>query len=139
MAYTKERFGKYIGTITPGLNLIVPYIDRVGCRVNMRERKVKVNFPELKSRDNQEITASADAYVQVTDAYKAAYGTGNVDEALRLKLDQEMKKLIKTMLAEQIFNGADRLDKVLLEAIKPFEDEWGIAVNYIDIHKIYAA
>ena len=137
--YLIERNGKYLRTITPGMNFILPFFDRVGYKVDMRERKVRVKFPDLKTKDNAQIVCDADVYVQVTDAHKVAYATGNVDETLRLKAVLEMKKLVKSRTLAQILSSADQLDEEFLSHLKAHDQDWGLHINYVDIHKIYEA
>ncbi|PHR61697.1 MAG: hypothetical protein COA43_02925 [Robiginitomaculum sp.] len=137
MEYTIERFGKYTHTLTAGLSVTVPFIDRVGYKVDMRERKFNTEFSDLKTKDNAEIYSTADIYVSVTDSYKVAYATDNVDQTIRQKTELEMKKLVKSMTVKDITSQADTIDKALLAAINQHESTWGMQVRYIDVHKIY--
>lgn len=137
MQYTIERFGRYTKTLKPGLSLVVPFIDRIGYRLNMRERKFAVKFSDLKTKDNTEIMSVADIYATVTDAYKVAYGSNDIDENIKLKCEREMKKLVKAMDLSEIMSEADTVDAALLSALKPLEAEWGMQVRYIDVHKIH--
>ena len=137
MEFTVERYGRFTKVLKPGLNLIIPFVDRISYKINMRERKVPVQFEDLKTRDNQEIATNGDLHVQVLDAHKVAYDTGNVDENIRLRAGLEMKKLVKSMTLEQIMSQADILDKAIMKRVEPFQDEWGIKVNYIVVHKVY--
>ena len=139
MEYTVERFGRYTKTLRPGLAVIAPFIDRIGYKVNMRERKVAVQFSELKTKDNAEIKGSADIYVRVTNTHKLAYETGDSDNSVRQKCEMEMLKLCKSMTIEAVLSSADKIDEVLLAAVKQHEEEWGLNVRYIDVHKIYPA
>ncbi len=139
MEYTVERFGRYTKTLKPGLAIITPFIDKVGYKVNMRERKVDVQFAGLKTKDNAEINGSADIYVSVTDTYKLAYETGDSDDSIRQKFDMEMGKLVKSMDQTDILSSADTVDSLILSAVKLHEEKWGLHVRYIDVHKIYPA
>ena len=139
MEYTVERYGRFTKVLQPGLNFIIPFMDRVSYKVDMRERKVPVQFGDLKTKDNLEIVTSGDLHVQVTDAHKVAYDTGNVDENIRLRAGLEMKKLVKTMTLDEVMAEADVLDAAILKSVEPLQYEWGIKVNYIDVHKVYPA
>ncbi len=139
MEYTVERFGRYGKTLKPGLAVIAPFIDKIGYKVNMRERKVDVQFSGLKTKDNAEISGSADVYVSVTDAYKLAYETGDSDDSIRQKFDMEMGKLVKSMDQADILSNADTVDTLILNTVKLHEEKWGLNVRYIDVHKIYPA
>lgn len=139
MEYTVERFGRYTKTLGPGLAILAPFMDRIGYKVNMRERKVSVQFSELKTKDNAEIKGSADIYVRVVDTHKLAYETGDSDNSVRQKCEMEMLKLVKSMTLETVLSSADKIDLVLLEAVQEQEMEWGLSVRFIDVHKIYPA
>jgi regulator of protease activity HflC (stomatin/prohibitin superfamily) len=139
MEYTIERYGRFTKILKPGLSVILPFIDRISYKVDMRERKVPVQFADLKTKDNKEIVTSGDLHVQVTDAHKVAYDRGNVDENIRLRAGLEMKKLVKSMTLEQVMSEADVLDAAIMKSVEPLQDEWGIKINYIDVHKVYPA
>jgi len=139
MEYTVERFGRFTKILQPGLNVIIPFMDRVSYKVDMRERKVPVQFGDLKTKDNLEIVTSGDLHVQVTDAHKVAYDSGNVDENIRLRAGLEMKKLVKSMTLKEVMAEAEVLDAAILKSVEPLQYEWGIKVNYIDVHKVYPA
>ncbi|RZV41590.1 MAG: SPFH/Band 7/PHB domain protein [Acidimicrobiales bacterium] len=139
MEYTVERYGRFTKILKPGFNVILPFIDRVSYKVDMRERKVPIQFGDLKTKDNQEIVTSGDLHVQVVDAHKVAYDRGNVDENIRLRAGLEMKKLVKSMTLDEVMAEADVLDAAIMESVEPLQYEWGIKVNYIDVHKVYPA
>src|SRR5919107_3075364 len=78
-AYTVERFGRYSRTLSPGLGLIVPYIETVGKKVNIMEQVLDVPSQEAFTRDNAGVTIDAAAFYQVLDAARASYGVSNLN------------------------------------------------------------
>src|SRR6185295_8130721 len=80
--WTIERFGKYTKTLQPGLNLIIPYFDRVGRKVNIMEQVIDVPQQEVITRDNATITVDGVAFFQVFDAVKASYEVSNLSTAI---------------------------------------------------------
>src|SRR5215831_19162530 len=80
--WTVERFGRYTRTLTPGLNLIVPYFDRIGRKINMMEQVIDVPEQEVITKDNATVTVDGLAFFQVFDAAKASYEVAALDMAI---------------------------------------------------------
>jgi len=80
--YTVERFGRYYKTLTPGLALIVPYIDSVGRKLNVMEQVLEVPRQEIITKDNATVTVDGVAFFQVLDARRAAYEVSDLQTAL---------------------------------------------------------
>ena len=80
--YTIERFGRYRRTLRPGLNFIVPFVDRVGHKINMMEQVLDVPSQEVITRDNATITADGVTFYQVLDAPRAAYEVLGLENAI---------------------------------------------------------
>ena len=80
--WTIERFGKYTRTLGPGLNLIIPYFDRVGRKVNMMEQVIEIPQQEVITKDNATVTVDGVTFYQVFDAAKASYEVANLNQAI---------------------------------------------------------
>src|SRR6476469_10593611 len=80
--WTVERFGRYTRTLNPGLNLIVPFFDRIGRKVNMMEQVIDIPQQDVISKDNATVTVDGVAFFQVMDAAKASYEVANLHQAI---------------------------------------------------------
>ena len=81
-SWTVERFGRYTRTLSPGLNIIVPFFDRIGRKVNMMEQVIDIPQQEVITRDNATVTVDGVAFYQVFDAAKASYEVSNLHTAI---------------------------------------------------------
>src|SRR5215470_8018728 len=80
--WTVERFGRYTGTLTPGLNLIVPFFDRIGRKINMMEQAIDIPGQDVITKDNATVGVDGLAFYQVFDAAKASYEVAALDQAI---------------------------------------------------------
>ncbi|HHL43794.1 MAG TPA: hypothetical protein ENJ42_09260 [Hellea balneolensis] len=138
MSYTVERHGKYIRTLLPGQHWIIPFIDKIGFRINMRERKLRVPFSELKTKDNHEVYTDADILVRVKSPHIVAYETGNVDETIKLNIRKFMKSVVKSRTLSEILSHADEIDEELLSKMRAEQDKWGVDISFVDVHRFQA-
>ena len=82
MEYTVERFGRYTGTLKPGLGLIVPFLDRIGMRMSVRETVLDVPSQDVITRDNAVVEVDGVVFYQVVDSPRAAYEVNNLENAI---------------------------------------------------------
>src|SRR5574338_87468 len=112
-----ERLGKYHGTLRPGLNILVPYLDRVPYKLVTKDIILDVQEQEVITRDNAVIVTNAIAFVKVTDPVKAVYGVTDFSEAIRNKI---MARLRESM-ADQAVDWGLTVKSVEIQDIKPSE------------------
>src|SRR5215472_9115637 len=127
--WTIERFGKYTHTLTPGLNLIVPYFDRVGRKINMPEQ-------EVITKDNATVTVDGVAFFQVFDAAKASYEVANLVQAITVLTMTNIRSVMGSMDLDQILSHRDEINERLLRVVDAAVSPWGVKVNRIEIKDI---
>ncbi|TAK47631.1 MAG: SPFH/Band 7/PHB domain protein [Xanthobacteraceae bacterium] len=135
-AWTVERFGRYTRSLVPGLNLIVPYFDRVGRKVNMMEQVIDIPQQEVITKDNATITVDGVAFYQVYDAAKASYEVANLNLATVTLTMTNIRSVMGAMDLDQVLSHRDEINERLLRVVDAAVAPWGVKVNRIEIKDI---
>lgn len=133
MEYTVERLGRYTRTLKPGLGILFPFIDRVGYRMNMRERVVDIPSQDVITKDNAMVTADAVVFIQVIDARQAAYEVNNLDNAIINLCLTNVRTVVGAMDLDEVLSQRDVINAQLLGVIDAATDPWGVKVTRIEI------
>src|SRR6266567_2896244 len=134
--WTVERFGKYTGTLRPGLNLIVPFFDRIGHKMNMMEQAIDIPQQDVITKDNATVTVDGLAFFQVIDAAKASYEIANLDQAIIKLTMTNIRSVMGAMDLDQMLSHRDEINERLLRVVDAAVSPWGVKVNRIDIKDI---
>src|SRR5438552_14148061 len=134
--WTVERFGRYTRTLTPGLNLIVPYFDRIGRKMNMMEQVIDVPEQDVISKDNASVTVDGVAFYQVFDAAKASYEITFLDQAIIKLTMTNVRSVMGSMDLDQMLSHRDEINERLLRVVDAAVSPWGVKVNRIEIKDI---
>ncbi len=134
--YTVERFGRYTRTLEPGLNLIIPFIDRIGARMNMMEQVLDVPTQDVITRDNASIATDAVAFYQVLNAPQAAYQVNALELALLNLTMTNIRSVMGSMDLDDLLSNRDAINDRLLKVVDEAASPWGIKITRVEIKDI---
>jgi regulator of protease activity HflC (stomatin/prohibitin superfamily) len=134
--WTVERFGRYTKILLPGLNLIVPFVDQIGRRMNVMEQVIDIPRQDVISKDNASVTVDGLAFFQVFDAAKASYEVAFLDQAIVKLAMTNIRSVMGSMDLDQMLSHRDEINERLLRVVDAAVSPWGVKVNRIEIKDI---
>jgi regulator of protease activity HflC (stomatin/prohibitin superfamily) len=135
-SYTVERFGRYSRSLGPGLGLIVPYVERIGHKVNMMEQVLDVPSQEAFTRDNAGVRIDAVAFYQVLEAARASYEVSDLEQALLTLTMTNIRTVVGSMALDDLLSHRDEINERLLRVMDAAASPWGAKVTRVEIKDI---
>jgi regulator of protease activity HflC (stomatin/prohibitin superfamily) len=132
-AWVVERLGKYHATLAPGLNIVVPFIDRVAYKHSLKEIPLDVPPQVCITRDNTQLQVDGILYFQVTDAMRASYGSSNYIQAITQLAQTTLRSVIGKMELDKTFEERDHINTTIVNAIDESAANWGVKVLRYEI------
>jgi len=132
-AWVVERLGKFHAVLPPGLNIVVPFIDRIAYRHSLKEIPLDVPPQVCITRDNTQLQVDGILYFQITDPMRASYGTSNFVLAITQLAQTTLRSVIGKMELDRTFEERDQINTAIVSAIDESAENWGVKVLRYEI------
>jgi regulator of protease activity HflC (stomatin/prohibitin superfamily) len=131
--WTVERFGRYTGTLKPGLHLLIPMVDRIGHRISMQETVLDVPQQQVITRDNAMVQTDGVVFFTIVDAAAAAYEVRNLLQAVTNLALTNIRTVIGSLDLDEMLSQRDQINERLLRVVDAATSPWGLKINRIEI------
>jgi len=132
-AVVVERLGKFHAVLAPGLNIVVPFIDRIAYKHSLKEIPLDVPPQVCITKDNTQLQVDGILYFQVTDAMRASYGSSNYIQAITQLAQTTLRSVIGKMELDKTFEERDHINTTIVNAIDESAANWGVKVLRYEI------
>lgn len=134
--YTVENFGRYTRTLQPGLHILVPVMERVGTRMNMKEQVLDIPSQDVITRDNAMVRVNGVTFYQVINAANAAYEVDMLEHSIINLTMTNIRTVMGSMDLDELLSNRDHINAQLLHVVDAATESWGIKVTRIEIKDI---
>ena len=132
-AWVVERLGKFHATLAPGLNILVPFVDRVAYKHSLKEIPLDVPSQVCITKDNTQLQVDGILYFQITDAMRASYGSSNYVVAITQLAQTTLRSVIGKMELDKTFEERDAINGAVVSALDEAALNWGVKVLRYEI------
>lgn len=134
--YTIEYFGRYIRTLQPGLSFIIPMVQRVGHKVNMKEQVVDIEPQTVITADNANVTVDGVVFYQIFDAAKSVYEVNDLQRGVLNITMTNLRSVCGSMELDQLLSKRDEIGDRVLAIVDEATNSWGVKVLRVEIKDI---
>lgn len=134
-----EKLGRYNKTLQPGLSVLIPFIERVVNRVNMKEILIDIPQQDIISKDNASVSIDAVCFIRITDPYKATYQVDNLEYAIENLALVNIRNELGKMELDEILSSREVLNSAITNQIDDATNPWGVKVQRVDIKELEPA
>ena len=131
-----ERFGRYKETLEPGLRVVVPFVDSLRARIDMRESVLDIEPQGVITEDNVGVTVDAVVYYYVTDAKAVQYEVSNFFVAVSKLAQTNLRNLVGDMTLDETLASRERINTALRDTLDEATDKWGVKVTRVEVKEI---
>jgi regulator of protease activity HflC (stomatin/prohibitin superfamily) len=134
--YTVETFGRYTRTLSPGLHILTPIMERIGYKMNMKEQVIDIPSQDIITRDNAMVRVDGVNFFQVLNAASAAYEVDNLRTAIVNLTMTNIRTVMGSMDLDELLANRDQINARLLQVVDAATEAWGLKVTRIEIKDI---
>jgi len=131
-----QRLGKYQSSLSPGLNIVIPYVDAVAFKATTKDIVLEIPSQEVITRDNVVIIANAVAYINIISPEKALYGVEDYELAIRTLVQTSLRSIVGEMSLDDALSSREKIKANLKKTISDDIAEWGITLKSVEIQDI---
>ncbi len=131
-----ERLGKYHTTLNPGLNFIIPFVDKIAYRATTKDIVLDIPSQNVISKDNASLSTNAVAYINISNAEKAVYGVEDYEVAIQTLVQTSLRSIIGEMKLDEALSSREKIKQRLKTDIAEDITDWGITLKTVEIQDI---